>query len=47
VVRSSVRSWITTGTPSTVVRTSNSTCVAPARTAAANAGSVFSGATAE
>jgi len=47
VVRSSVRSWITTGTPSAVVRTSNSTYVAPASTAPASAGRVFSGATAE
>ena len=47
VVRSTVRSWITTGTPSAVVRTSNSMWVAPARTAAYSATSVFSGATAE
>jgi hypothetical protein len=47
VVRSTVRSWITTGTPSAVVRTSNSTYVAPPRPAAARAGRVFSGATYE
>src|SRR6266581_9573819 len=47
VVRSTVPSWITTGTPSAVRWTSSSMALAPRRTASAKAASVFSGARAE